>query len=147
MRTSGFTRFAWTVTAAMLFLTSAQALEIRQFDKMDERDRSEYVAELVLGAQKVLTDAGKADQAAHVQRLFTTVLGNDQASVGVVEFNSNLARTRLADAQNIVKDPNTQRLEVEDAMAFTLHKNGIELPDSFYTVLSNFKPNFPLQNR
>jgi len=27
--------------------------------------------------------------------------------------------------------------------AFTLHKNGIELPDSFYTVASNFHPKLP----
>jgi hypothetical protein len=32
-------------------------------------------------------------------------------------------------------------------MAFTLHKNGIEVPDSFYTVLSNFKPKFPPQKK
>jgi hypothetical protein len=53
------------LTAAMLLPNMAQAMEIRQFDKMASQDRSEYVAELALGAQKVLTDAGKADQAAH----------------------------------------------------------------------------------
>jgi len=143
MRASRLTRPTWPVLAVMLFVTAAQAMEIRQFEKMDERDRNEYVAELVLGAQKVLTEAGKADQAAQVRKLFTTVLGNDQSSLGVVEFTSNLARARLADAQNVAKDTNAQRIEVEDAMAVTLHKNGIEVPDSFYTVLSNFKPKFP----
>ena len=131
------------ISAAMLLPNMAQAIEIRQFDKMAEQDRDEYIADLVQGAEKVLTDAGKADQAAKVSKLFTTLLGNDQASVGLVEFNSNLARTRLADAQNLAKDPNAQRLEVEDAMAFTLHKNGIEVPDTLYTVLSGFKPRFP----
>jgi hypothetical protein len=86
------------------------------------------------------TDAGHADQAAKVSKLFTTHIGNDQTSVGIVEFMSNLARARLADVQNVAKDPNAQRIEVEDAMAVTLNKNGIELPDSFFTVLSNFKP-------
>src|ERR1019366_2541961 len=83
---------------------AAQAMEIRQFDKMASQDQEEYIAELVQGAEKVLTDAGKADQAAQVSKLFTTLLGNDQASLGLVEFNSNLARARLADAQNVAKN-------------------------------------------
>ncbi len=144
MRAFRLTPLAWPLLAAMLFLTSAQAMEIRQFDKMDERDRSEYVAELVLGAQRVLTDAGKAGQAAHVEKLFTTVLGNDKPSVGVVEFTSNLARARLADAQNVAKDPDAQRIEVEDALGVTLQKNGIELPDTFYTVLHKGGTDGPL---
>ena len=131
------------MSAAMLFPNMVQAMEIRQFDKMAERDRNKYVAELVQGAEKVLTDAGQADRAAKVSKLFTTHIGNDQTSVGIVEFMSNLARTRLADVQNVAKNPNAQRMEVEDAMAFTLHKNGIEVPDSFYTVLGSFKLKFP----
>jgi hypothetical protein len=63
-----------------------------------------------------------------------------------VEFNRNLARARVIDAQNIAKDPNAQRVEVEDAMFATLQKNGIELPDSFFTVLSNFHPKYPPKN-
>jgi hypothetical protein len=38
----------------MLFSSAAQAMEIRQFDKMVDSDQDEYVAELALGAQKVL---------------------------------------------------------------------------------------------
>jgi hypothetical protein len=33
------------------------------------------------------------------------------------EFFRNLVRARLADAQNVAKDPNAQRLEVEAALA------------------------------
>src|ERR1700753_2685685 len=131
--------------AQLLFMGAAQAMEIRQFDKMAEQDRNEYVAELVQGTEKVLTDAGKPDQAAKVSKLFTTYLGNDRSSVGVVEFTSNLARARLADAQNVAKDPNAQRIEVEDALGVPLQKNGIEVPDTFYTVLSNFRPRLPLK--
>jgi len=134
-------------SVALLLTSTVQAMEIRQFDKMAEQDRSEYIAELVQGAEKVLTDAGKADQAAKVSKLFTTRLGSDQSSVGIVEFTSNLARARLADAQNVVKDPSAQRIEVEDAMAFTLQRNGIEVPDNFYTILSNIKPKHPSQKK
>lgn len=62
---------------------------------------------------------------------------------GVGEDAVSLLAFAFTDAQNVAKDPNAQRIEVEDAMGFTLKKNGIELPDSFYTVLSNFKPKFP----
>jgi hypothetical protein len=41
-----------------------------------------------------------------------------------------------------------QEVEVERAMAMTLQENGnrIDLPDSFFTVASNFKPKLPPQN-
>jgi len=134
------------MSAALFLPNMVQAMEIQQFDKMANQDEEEYIAELVQGAEKVLTDAGRPDQAAQVSKLFTTHLGNDQASVGLVEFNRNLARARVIDAQNIAKDPNAQRVEVEDAMFATLQKNGIELPDSFFTVLSNFHPKYPPKN-
>jgi len=85
----------------------------------------------------------KPDLSAQVSKLFTTHLGNDQISLGMTEVSINLVRARLIDAQNVTKDPNAQRIEVEDAMSATLKKNGIELPDSFFTVARNFKPKFP----
>ena len=65
--------------------------------------------------------------------------------IGGVEFELNLARAREADAKRVLSDPNAPRLEVEDAMAVTLKKNGIELPQGFFTVLSGFHPKFPPQ--
>jgi hypothetical protein len=61
----------------------------------------------------------------------------------MAEFELILARARVADLKNIEKDPKAARLEVEDAMALTLEKNGIDLPDSFFIVASRFKPKFP----
>jgi len=120
-------------------------MEIRQFDKMVGSDQDEYIAELVQGAEKVLTDSGRPDQAAQASKLFTTNLGNDRVSVGMAEFYRNLARARVADVQNAAKNPNVQRIDVEDAMAVTLQKNGIELPDSFFSVNANFRPKLPLK--
>jgi len=65
------------------------------------------------------------------------------APIGSVEFERNLARARLADLRNLEKNPQAARLEVEDAMAVTLKKNGIALPTSFYTVASGFRPVLP----
>jgi hypothetical protein len=61
----------------------------------------------------------------------------------MIVFEENLDRARLFDAQSHAKDANTQRVEVEDAMAITLRKLGIELPDSFFTVNKNFRPTLP----
>jgi hypothetical protein len=128
------------LSAAMLFTSAAQAMEIRQFDKMAMPDQSEYVGLLVQGAEQVLNDEGRADLAAQVEHLFTTTLPHDAHTIGSVEFERNLAILRVADTENAQKNPNDPRVEVEDAMALTLQKNHIELPDSFFTVASNFKP-------
>jgi hypothetical protein len=42
--------------ASMLSAGAAQAMEIRQFDKMANQDQSDYVGDLIVGAEKVLTD-------------------------------------------------------------------------------------------
>jgi hypothetical protein len=127
----------------MLLSGAAQAMEIEKFDRMAAQDQSDYIVVLIEGAQKVLIQSGKKDLADKVHILFTKRLGGDESPVGVVEFESNLARARAADLRNLEKNPNAQRLEVEDAMAGTLHKNGIELPDSFFTVASGFRPKLP----
>jgi hypothetical protein len=134
------------MSAAMLLPNMVQAMEIQQFDKMASEDKGEYVSLLVGGAEQVLKDQGRVDLAAKVEQLFTTTEPGDQHTLGMVEFQLNLARARVTDAKNVAKDPHAQRLEVEDAMAVTLKKNGIELPDSFFTVASRFKPKFPPQH-
>ena len=134
---------AAALMATMLLSCAAQAMEIEQFDKMAAQDQSEYIVVLIEGAQKVLIESGRKDLAAKVHKLFVTVIPGDDASIGTVEFESNLARARLADVRRLQKDPRAERLEVEDAMAATLHKNSIELPDTFFTVASGFRPKLP----
>ncbi|MGA7181687.1 MAG: hypothetical protein WBX11_19175 [Thiobacillaceae bacterium] len=51
----------------------------------------------------VLKEAGRTDQAAQVSKLFTAYLGHDRISVGLAEFNRNLAKARVIDAQNLEK--------------------------------------------
>ena len=137
------------LSAAMLLPNMAQAMEIRQYDKMASDDQAEYVADLVEGAEKVLTSIGNSDQAARVSKLFTTNLGNDKISIGSAEFNRNLALARVTDAERVAKDPNAHRLEVEDAMLVTLKKNNIPLPPEFirgFRAINNgFQPKSPAQ--
>jgi hypothetical protein len=131
------------MSAAMLLPNVVQAMEIRQFDKMANQDQSDYIGDLIVGAEKVLTDEGKSDLAAQVKHLFTTKDPGDADVIGMVEFERNLAIFRLNDAKHAETNPNDPRLEVEDAMFFTLQKNHIELPDSFFTVASDFHPKLP----
>jgi hypothetical protein len=51
-----------------------------------------------------------------------------------------LARARVDDLEDHEKNPKDPWLEVEDVMAITLEKNHIKLPDSFFTVMKDFKP-------
>ena len=141
---NGFNKYlaATFLSTAMLFTSGAQAMEIRQFDKMADRDQSDYINVLIDGAEKVLTDEGKPDQAAQVSHLFTTNDPGDEISIGMTEFIRNLAIVRANDAKHAIDHPNDPRLEVEDAMYLTLHlqKHPIDLPDSFFTVNKDFKP-------
>ena len=97
------------------------------------------------GAEQVLKTEGRADLAAQVETLFTTTEPGDQHTLGMVEFQLNLARAPVTDAKNVEKNPGAQRLEVEDAFAVTLKKH-IDVPNSFFTVLSNFRPKYPLRH-
>ena len=144
---NGFNRFfvATFVSSAMLLPSVTRAMEIRQFDKMAGQDRSDYIAVMLMGAQKILIEQGKPELAIKVHKLFTEVLPGNTVPTGLIQFENNLAALRVNDAQEAVKDPKAPRLEAEDAMLITLHKNGIELPDSFYTVASGFHPKLPPQ--
>jgi hypothetical protein len=137
-----FNKFlAVTLLSADVLLTSAaQAMTIQQFDKMADADQDEYVADLVVGAQKVLNDEGRPDLAKKARVLFTTINPGSQIPLGMGEFEENLARQRVADLKNVQKDPNSQRIEIEDVMVLTMHENRIEVPDSFFTVNKDFKP-------
>jgi hypothetical protein len=133
--------------AAMLFTSPAQAMEIQKFDNLAFADQGEYIELLVDGAQKVLIAEDKRDLAAKVAQLFTEALPGDKMPLGLVEFETNLALARVADAKRVEKDHNAPRLEVKHAMIVTLKKNGIILPKSFMTVGNNFKPQHPPQEQ
>jgi hypothetical protein len=132
-----------SLSTVVLFANAAQAMEIRQFDKMAVPDQGDYVGLLIAGAERVLNDEGRADLAAKVEHLFTTTEPGDKFTLGMVEFERNLALAREEDAKNVLKKPNSPRIEVEDAMAVTLKKNGIELPDSVFTAGKTFKQKLP----
>lgn len=130
-------------SGVLLFAKAAQAMEIQKFDKMAFQDQKEYVIQLVEGAQKRLREEGHGDWAEKAGRLFTTKDSGGKISIGMGQFQIALARARVVDAKNVAKDPKAERLEVEDAMIVVMEYNGIQLPDSVFTVMKEFKPKFP----
>src|SRR5277367_4073022 len=94
------------MSAAMLLPSVVQAMEIRQFDKMAGQDQGNYIGDLIIGAEKVLTDEGRPDLAAQVKQLFTTKNPGDVDTIGMVEFERNLALFRVNDAKHAAAHPN-----------------------------------------
>jgi hypothetical protein len=107
------------------------------------QDQRDYISVLVVGAQKVLIDQGKNDDAAKVQRLFTEIPSGDKVALGLTELDRNLDLARVVDSQRVVKNRKAWHLDVEDVMFVTLKANGIDLPSSFFTVAKDFKPQHP----
>jgi len=135
--------FGIILLTAQLLAGTAQAMTIVEFDKMDLHDQGDYIGKLVAGAKQTLTDAGHADQAAQVEKLFTIKDPGDKDSHGIIEFEMNLALAREADTKRQLREPNAPRLEPEHAMIVTLKKNGIVLPQTFMHVNDNFRPKLP----
>ena len=135
---------ATVITVAAMYASAPQAMPIEQFDKLAITDQGDYVALLLQGAQKILVDAGKGDQAVKLNRLFSEVPPGNQMSIGMLEFEANLANVRVLDAERYAKDHSVMRLEVEQAMALTIRRNGIVLTPAFMHVADNFRPKLPL---
>jgi hypothetical protein len=144
IRTSAFVLAIITYVATP-FSGSARAMVIEQFDKLAIPDQGDYIALLLQGAQDILREAGRHDDLAKLNKLFLEVRSGDKTSIGMIEFEENLARARLLDAQRYARDHNVVRLEVEHAILLTLRKNDIELPPSFMHVADNFRPKLPMK--
>ena len=128
---------SFLLTAGMVLSAPSHAMQIQEFDRMVARDRQDYVNLLIESAQKVLSEAGRQNDAAKAHKLFTEVQKGDAMPKGETEFENNLALARVGNGSS---DPRSAGMEVEDAFAVTLKKNGIELPGSFFTVASKFLP-------
>jgi outer membrane PBP1 activator LpoA protein len=142
-------RSVWTVaalSAAVLLSGLAQAMEIRQFDKMADDDQDEYAAHLVVGAIRVLREAGQSEQAEKLRHLFTDIKPGDRASQGMVELEVNLAAVSAAEAKRQARNPNLRHLTAEDAFKAVAEDHGIALPESFMTATARFQPKHPPKN-
>jgi hypothetical protein len=62
------------LSAAMLFTTGAQAMDIIQFDQMTAQDRQAFLNFLPQAAEKVLEQEGRSADAQKVHHLFNDIL-------------------------------------------------------------------------
>lgn len=128
----------------LLSINAPHAMTIERFDRMAISDQGDYVALMLQGAQKILTDANRHDDLAKLNNLFTEVQPGDQMTIGMLIFEANLDRARLLDAERRAKDHNAVRLEVEHAMLVSLKKKlGIVLTPAFMHVGDAFRPKLP----
>jgi hypothetical protein len=132
------------LSAATFLSAAAQAMQVQVYERMSANDQADYTGVLIKGAEQVLIGAGRPDQATQVDKLFSTKQPGDDNTIGMVEFELNLAVVIKADADNLVKNPNAKLLPVELAMIATLKNNGIILPKSFIHVGDSFQPKDPL---
>jgi hypothetical protein len=133
---------AIVVSAVMLFAPLAQAMEIRQFDRMSGDDQIKYIDKLTDSVE----DASKNDPAllARVKRFFMKKQAGEAIS-GMGRFELNLSLARIADLQAAEKNPKVRRLELEDVMYATLGRSGIVLDKHFRP--DNFQPQKPLAQK
>jgi len=139
------------LSAAMLFSSAAQAMEIRQFDKMADQDRQDFLNSLPKAAETVLEQEGRSADALKVHHLFNEIHPGDVMSFGEIELEENLDNQRVRDAQKHIKNPDAPRLQVESALALTLSKNGVQITPDFVRSLmqltGTFQPKFPPQTK
>ena len=112
-------------------VTMQTPMLVRTFAQLSDQDANAYIQDMRIRAEKLFTDAGKADLAKRTHDLFTTRLGNDQITVGISQILQNMA---------LLKD-----LDIEDVFEKTLVDNGIGvqvdpkkpnligLPETFFT--------------
>jgi len=126
------------VASSLLLANVAQAIEIRQFDKLAGDDQIDYVSGLVASVEAASSPA----ELPQVKRFFRNKQPG-QAISGMGQFELDLARARVADLQNAASNPRIRPLEVEDVLYVTLQRNGIVLPESFRPAAVRFRAKLP----
>jgi hypothetical protein len=119
------------LAGAMLFFASpSRAMTIKQFDELEDRyAAAHYVADLVEAAENSLKDAGRADDASKVSKLFTTNTPDSKQSISLQQFYYTLALVRVDDAEH------AEHSDIADVLSLDLQNNDrIKLPDHFFKL-------------
>src|SRR5690242_17708319 len=97
---------ASALAVAMIFAPAAQAMEIRQFDRLDGDDQIKFVDNLVDSVEA----AAKNDPAllAKVKRFFMDKKPGEEIS-GMGRFELSLSLARIADMDASAKNPKAPR--------------------------------------
>jgi hypothetical protein len=132
------------VLVSFLCASDARAMAILEFARMNLDDQATYVAALVEGSAKMLRADGHPDQAQKVIDLFK----NSTKQGGVNQLAMKLKELHAENDHNAINPNNRAHVyDVEDAMAATLHENGIEVPVKYLeTINRNFAPAYPFRS-
>jgi hypothetical protein len=122
-----------------------QALEIYEYDRLAAGDQDRFLDGLVKGAIDILVKQGHKDQAAKIGHMFAAKAPGGKESAGLVAFRAAIVHERDVDAKRYIEQPDATRLEVEDAMIEMFKSDGIQLPDSIFTVNRDFRARLPLK--
>jgi hypothetical protein len=131
------------LSAAMLFSSAAQAMDIKDYFKMADQDQGRFAQSLLTGAEKLLNDEGRADLANQLDTLFTEVKPGNKLSDGMADYEARLGAMLGAEVEREVRNPNLPHLQAERAFRDAAKDHGILLPPAFDTIASDFHPQFP----
>ena len=137
--TQGVIASVFIGAALMLSAVPADAMTIREYDSMSEKDRVDYMTLLTDRSIDALNAEGKEDMAGKLYKFFVSMEKNGDVPLGVMAFYKNLETARNLDNKNYAQDSNSKRLHVEHAFILTLKKNGIDVPQNIMTIASDFK--------
>jgi hypothetical protein len=150
---NGLNKFlaATFLSAAMLFTSGAQAMDITQFDQMTNQDRQAFLDSLSRDAETVLEQEGRSADAAKVHHLFNDISPGSNLPLGEAELEMNLANQRVRDAEKHIQNPDAPRIQVETALALTLNAHDIKITPDFVRSLmqltGTFQPQSPPQTK
>jgi hypothetical protein len=129
------------LSAAMLFTSAAQAMDIIRFDQMTAQDRQAFLDSLSKDAETVLNQEGRSADAQKVHHLFNDISSGSTLPLGEAELELNLGNERVRDAEKHAQNHDAPRVQVEVALAETLSKNGIQItPDFVKALMHLLKP-------
>ena len=101
---SRFAISALMLSAVMLLSGAARAMDIVQYDQMTNQDRQAFLDSLSRYAETVLNQEGRSDDASKVHHLFYYISPDSDLSLGVGEFELNLAAQRVRNVQQHIKN-------------------------------------------
>jgi hypothetical protein len=111
-------------SALFLLSTSVKAISIRDYEAMSDTNQTGYLVSLEIKCEDALTAAGKKDMADKLDDLV------DPGNLDEELF------------EYINKIQNAQVTQFEQAFAFVLIKNNIDVPKNLMTLMDDFKPTY-----
>jgi hypothetical protein len=136
-------RFATCLPILLPCVGAAQALDIKDYFELADKDQGRFDQSLLTGAERVLNDAGRKDLADQLDRVFTEVKSGNKLSDAFAEYQARLGAMLGAEVNREVRNPNLPHRQAERAFRDAAESHGVHLPAAFNSIASDFRPEFP----